>query len=170
MRSGIFNGGVAQIKERMRQCRNPELMCREFEMYAGNKEVVCPTCFWSLLYRNLPAGMRDAAEAGEEDSVRGLWVYCKREEIEEENSMTRLGKQKTDPIRRYAFVLEDWEDEGYDCRATFLYETDSGKKLKEQEIKRRLPDNVRYTHMREVTPVDVDFITKHEDVQGHWIV
>jgi hypothetical protein len=169
MRSGIFNGGEAQTKERMKQCRNGEMMCREFELYASNKEVVCPACFWSLLYRNLPASMRDAGQTREDDSIRGLWVYCKREEIEEDRSMVRLGKQKTEPIKRYAFLAEECEEDGYDSRVIFLYETDSGKKLADKEIKRRLPDNVRYVHMREVTYVDVDFVTKHEDMQGHWI-
>ena len=170
MKCGIFNGTMAEKRERMKTCKNPELMCREFDLWMNGKDVVCSFCFWTLLYKNLPPGMRQSAETNENDNVRGLHVFCKREEIEEDRSLTRLGKQKTEPVRRYAFLLEDWEDEeGCDCRATFLYETDSTKKLADKEIKRRLPDNVRYAHMKEVAFVDIDYVTKHEDVQGQWI-
>lgn len=108
MSAGVFAGGVEATKARLRGYSNGEYLCKEFDYYT--KGTNCCTCFWKVLWDNMPKALRGEGKADLQDycifSVEGP-----RSTLEDDDVLNRLFSQKTDPIRDYAYYEEDIDDD-----------------------------------------------------------
>lgn len=132
-KQGILRGPIDEVKVRLRTYKDGEMLVKEFDHYVNRTN--CCTCFWKLLYERLPVRF----VGSNNDDTQFIEVLCNREELEQDVSMDRFIKQKTDPLKAYAYCIEDSDDAYNNCLVRILFKTESGKVIKNQLLDHSFP-------------------------------
>lgn len=126
----VFRDGPRQARAMIQLYPDSELLLREFDYFAKGEN--CCTCFWKLLHDKY-------IENAEPLDTRG-WFYFEvlgdRATIEDERSMQRLMKQKTDPIEAYIYDIVG----GDRCRVICAYKPEHKSRMLSRTIARAFPE------------------------------
>ena len=155
------------VPAKLKMCRNSELLLSEWEHVKTGSN--CNFCWLKLVHDNLPLSMMDNT-----DDMNLIYYYtvrCSKQELEDENCLNRLFKQKTEPITDYAYrIAMDPEKNSGMCDVYLAFKTESGRRPHARVVDRAFPERAEIAHKLATRISALDNILNHEDCvkRGDW--
>jgi len=158
---------VEMVPAKLKMCRNSDKLLNEWEhVKAGSN---CNFCWLKLVHDNLPLSMMENTE--DLNLIYYYTVRCSKQDLEDENCLNRLFKQKTEPITDYAYRVEVDSENAAVCNVYMAFKTESGKRPHARTVERAFPERAEIAHKLPTKISALDNILNHEDCvkRGEWI-
>ena len=125
----VFRAGPVAARATIESWGDARLL-KEYDHYAKGEN--CFTCFLAIVY----AKYQENSNPVDTNGVFYFEVECNRSEIDDERSLARLMKQKTDPIEAYIYDIVGNER----CRVRCAYKPKNGTRIRVQTLQRAFPE------------------------------
>lgn len=137
----IFRNGPIAARQTIAAFPNSDRILQEFDYFAKGEN--CCTCFWKLLYDKYSENAKPVDTNG--------WFYFEvvgdREAIDDERSIQRLMKQKTDPIEEYIYEIVG-DDQ---CRVSCAYKPMHKSRMLSRTIERAFPEGSDVNNKKDIS-------------------
>ena len=150
----VWCRGPKHAREIVASYKN-DVLLREFDYYVKGEN--CVTCFYALLYAEYQKHNREI----DVNDIFYFEAVANTEDLEEQRPMSRLIKQKTDPLSDYIYVIEPVGNN--QSRVKCAYRTTGKTKLRLQTLQRAFPEGTTIKTILECTPGKMNYLLNNGD-------
>jgi hypothetical protein len=147
----MFRGGPIAARATIESYGDEQLL-REYDYTVKGEN--CYTCFLAMLY----AKYSEKTKPTDTNGVFYFEVQCDRAALDDERSMYRLMKQKSDPIEAYIY---DIVGDGT-CRVRCAYKPTNNTRIRSQTLERAFPEGSVITNKLDITSGRLNMLKTHE--------